>query len=68
MREMLEIASGTFVLPGALKDASRACEPHCFEGAFALQLESPVLAFAVEDMTWKIPAWLACSRSRTPDD
>ena len=56
MREMLEIASGTFVLPGALKDASRACEPHCFEGAFALQLESPDLAFAVEDTTWKTPA------------
>jgi hypothetical protein len=56
MREMLEIASGTYVLPGALEDASRACEPHCFEGAFALQLESPESAFIVEDTTWKTPA------------
>ena len=56
MREMLEIASGTVELPGALIDASRAREPHCFEGAFALQLESPDLAFAVEDTTWKTPA------------
>jgi hypothetical protein len=56
MREMLEIGSGTLELPGALINASRACESDCFEGAFALQLESSDLAFAVEDMTWKIPA------------
>ena len=55
MREMLEIGSGTFDLPGALIDASRACESHCFEGAFVLQLESSDLAFAVEDMTCKTP-------------
>jgi hypothetical protein len=56
MREMLEIGSGTFELPGALMDASRTCESHCFKGAFVLQLKSCDSAFAVEDMTWKTPA------------
>ena len=56
MREMLEIASGTLELPGALMDASQGRESHCFERAFALELERPILAFAVEDMTWKTPA------------
>jgi hypothetical protein len=56
MREMLGIGNGTFELPRALMDASRACTSHCLEGAFALQLESSDLAFAVEDMTWKTHA------------
>ena len=56
MREMVEIESGTLKLPEALKDASRPCESHSFEGAFVPQLESPDLAFTVEDMTWKTPA------------
>jgi hypothetical protein len=56
MREMLGIGSGTFELSGALIDASRACASHRLEGAFALQLESSDLAFAMEDMTWKTPA------------
>jgi hypothetical protein len=56
MREMLGIGSGTFELPGALIDASRACASHRLEGAFALQLESSDLAFAMEDMTWNTPA------------
>jgi hypothetical protein len=55
MRELLGIGSGTFELPEALIDASRACASHCFAGAFALQLESSDLAFAVEEMSWKTP-------------
>jgi hypothetical protein len=56
MREMHGIGSGTYELPGVLIDDSRACASHWFEGAFALQLESSDLAFAVEEMTWKTPA------------
>jgi hypothetical protein len=56
MREMLEIGSGAFELPGAVIDFSRPSEPHRSGGALILYPESFESAVAVEDMSCKIPA------------